>query len=226
MSTFSQGCKHKHVKSVLGIEVVQWVGLPLDDTAYTFHNITLSQGIPYAVSARAFNHVGLRNTLTSNFLQIDTIPPVAGTVYAGCDSHTQVKWSNGQNLTVSWYGFGDKESSLKMYEFAMGTNNISSDIIPFTDVGLSSNLPIPQQLLNHSQSYVFHVRATDNADNSIETKSDPVTVDKTAPLAVTCNKWYNILSVDLNETGSPEIKGDKMILPVSLPMAEHILYTL
>ena len=154
-------------------------------TSYSFTNINLQSGTYcYALLQLSDKADNLGNHWTNGVL-VDTSPPTRGRVNDGQGGRDIVFQRETNILYASWSGFFENETSIHHYELAFGTSQNSSDVQPFTDVGLvtssaSSNLLVSE--LKNGVTYYARVIGFNilGVPSEIAT-SDGVLIDSTPP---------------------------------------------
>lgn len=159
-------------------------------------DINLNGNSAYFVKIRAVDIVGLSSILTSNLFLNDTSPPLAGTIYIGLNPKQNVQWSNGNNVKLSWYGFLGIHADIRSYDVGIGTMDNTTDIRLHTHVGLQNHIYVPGILLEHDETYFFHVRAYDAYLLSADVVSSPLHIDTTPPEAKSCESWEPSIELD------------------------------
>src|SRR5262245_13218250 len=85
------------------------------------NGLTLSTGTTYFVTVRAFNGLGEMSQVTSDGVLVDGTAPVAGTVNDGASTGIDIEFqSSTTTLSANWNGFGDAQSGIAGYEWAIG----------------------------------------------------------------------------------------------------------
>lgn len=102
----------------------------------------LLQPLVYYITVRATSGSGQIVTSSSNGILIDVTPPILSLPIQHYDvsfSRTQPTVYQGNNHTISAsWSFGDPESGIVEYSWAIGTTKFSEDIQMFTNVGLNT----------------------------------------------------------------------------------------
>lgn len=170
----------------------------------------LISGYSYAIDIRAVNEAGNTATASSPGLTVDTTPPLHGSVFDGAvvasalpgnfsakntetpQSATGGCWGvscgHDMNFTASltslsanWGGFEDVESGVVSYQACFGTAPGECDVVPLTDVGLSTQFLVTGLELEHAAAYFATVVADNAAHLSSAVSSNGVVVDITPP---------------------------------------------
>jgi hypothetical protein len=53
-------------------------------------------------------------------ITVDNTPPIAGVVYEGKPGDDDIDYQSDFKIDVSWSGFFDKESGIKLYRYSVG----------------------------------------------------------------------------------------------------------
>jgi hypothetical protein len=98
---------------------------------------------------------------------VDTTPPSALTVRDGTLPGTQL-FNNGTLTTLSsnWGSLNANVSGLLQYEYSIGTTVGATNIVNWTNIGVSVGVTNSSLTLQTSQMYYFNIRVTDNAGNT------------------------------------------------------------
>lgn len=171
------------------ISGIQSVGLA---TNFSWSFPDLEPGVRYFSSVEAVNFVGQSTTLTSDGITIDSTPPEAGIVFTTKFFHDERWLKEESTISASWEGFSDFESSIDRYILSV----IDADqnvIVQDLNVGFLNKYTITDLSLVHGMSYFINVRAVDKAGYSSDiSRSEPITLDKTMPEGLKCNKFSEV----------------------------------
>jgi len=167
-------------------DVVGWTDNGLA-TSVTHTGLTLTDAVTYYFNVKAEDNSGLQSSVASSDGQtVDKSPPAGiSAVYdcqvIGCSSDND--WvGTSETLYVSWATTTDTGSGLAAYWYAIGTATGATDVVDWTDVGLSSSAADYQLSLSEGTTYYTSVKAVDEMDNfTAEVYSDGQTVDTTTP---------------------------------------------
>ncbi|MBI3183425.1 MAG: hypothetical protein HYZ28_14905, partial [Myxococcales bacterium] len=157
-----------------GTEVQGFVDVALS-TSVSATGLTLTSGAKYYVTVRATNGAGLTTVVTSDGVTPDFSGPAGGAVRDGTAADVDVQ-SSASTIDANWDPFGDAESGIAKYEWAIGTFTGGSDIQGFVDVGLSTSASATGLPLVAGATYFVSVRGTNGAGLSTVVVSDGVTV--------------------------------------------------
>ena len=153
--------------------------------SYSFTNISLQSGTHCYALLLLKDSAGNLGNYWSDGVLVDTSPPVSGRVTDGQSGRDVVYQRETNTLHASWSGFYENETLIHHYELAFGTSANTSDVQPFTDVGLvtssaSSNLLVSE--LRNGVKYYARVVAfnTLGVPSKIST-SNGVLIDSTPP---------------------------------------------
>ncbi len=116
-------------------------------TLVTLTGLSLADGQTYYASVTAVSNAGLAATITSEPLIVDSRVPTTGYVWdglaSGPRSHDIECDVFGAPLAATWYGFAAfADLGLDHFEWAVGTTPGGDDVLPFTNVGLASQVRI------------------------------------------------------------------------------------
>ena len=161
--------------------MVSWTNAGANNSA-TITGLSLSEGITYYSSIRAYDAAGNRSSAVStDGITVDITPPVAGGVTDGQGADISFT-ASGNSLEGHWTGFDDGLSGLSYYHAAAGTNIGSWDVVPWTSVSLDTQVVFNGLSLISGQAYYLSVKAYDRAQNASQTaSSNGVVSDQTGP---------------------------------------------
>ena len=170
--------------------------------SYSFTNINLRSGTNcYALLQLKDKAGNLGNYWTDGVL-VDTSPPASGRVTDGQDRRDVAYQSETNILYASWSGFHENESSIHHYELAFGTLQNTSDVQPFTDVGLVTSFPSSNLLVSELRNGVkYYARVVAFNTLGVPSKivtSNGVLIDSTPPtfLSPVSDGVYPYLELD------------------------------
>ena len=143
----------------------------------------LKNGQRFYITIQATNGAGVRTSLSSDGVVVDTSPPDPGVVIDGY--FRDVDYVSGdQDLTARWFDFKDMETGIKYYEIAVcDSRNLANCPQPYVGVNLATNVTIAGLDLDSGVQYQFKVRATNMVGLQSEATSDGFSVDFTPPEA-------------------------------------------
>ena len=167
--------------SVGGDEVISWT--ESDSNSIIFDVKDLNENTVYYSNAIVTDFVGYSTSASSDSFMMDFTSPEQGYLSIG-DSYQ----SDTANVTFSWSGFIDEQSGMKDYQYALGTEPGSDDIIPKTALNLNADfaslsISIGSLSLQVNQTYYGIVYALDKVNNEIFAISDGLTIDRDGPEA-------------------------------------------
>jgi hypothetical protein len=143
---------------------------------------------PVFVRIASINNAKLLVRETKFFrLVADETPPLAGTVYNSKHTGISKRWMSGYDVSISWDGFTDPESSIAGYSVCLGTRPGLCDASVQTLSGasnfLSADLTVKEGL--HSQQLFATVVARNSAfqPQSVNTSGTAFTIDFSPPKA-------------------------------------------
>ena len=170
---------------------------------------SLTNGIRYYGTVQAVNGVGLRISVTTDGIIVDTEEPFAGAVMDGDQLTDRQYQSNTTSLSASWHGFFDRHSFIDHYDFGIGSFPGKDSIASFHNVGLHLYGMVGNLNLASGQTYFAVVVAWDSAGiKSRAVSSDGVTIDITPPKIVSCADFgQNVLT----NFSSSEKKNDSIL---------------
>jgi len=162
--------------------VLPWVDL---DTviATTQTGLSLVNGGTYFGNIKAVDGVGnIAATVSSNGVTVDAVAPVISSLI---EADLNVDWDyqgSDSTFTIVWSG-NDAASGIDYYEYALGTESGSADVVNWTIANLNTSVTIDSLFLEEDrETYYGSVRATDLADNtSAAFSGDGVEVDISPP---------------------------------------------
>lgn len=152
----------------------------------TISGLTLEHDEKYFVTVRATNEAGYSAIASSNGIQVDSTPPVSGSVIDtdGRELEDIDYQPDGTYIYASWDGFEDEESGIVRYRWCAGTAKGTCDIIPETDLGDVTNL-VERQIspaLATGMVVFVTVSAFNGAGGVTRESSNGVKVDSTGPV--------------------------------------------
>ena len=149
----------------------------------TISGLRLNHTGKYFVTVKATDEAGYSATASSNGIQVDSTPPMEGTVRDG-QTLADIDYQGDDTfLFANWDKFQDQESDISRYTWCAGTRRKTCDIIPETDVG--DHKSVGQQILPPLATgmVVFvTVSAYNGAGAVTRISSDGVKIDGTAPV--------------------------------------------
>eukprot|EP01029_Cantina_marsupialis_P002792 TRINITY_DN1266_c0_g2_i3.p1 TRINITY_DN1266_c0_g2~~TRINITY_DN1266_c0_g2_i3.p1 ORF type:complete len:2346 (-),score=956.33 TRINITY_DN1266_c0_g2_i3:295-6780(-) len=143
------------------------------DTVFK-HTITASLGDgTYYFIVRAFDQAGNFVIVSSNGIIVDSSPPIAGSVFDGPSFHNDIDFQQENDVvSASWTDFNDPHSGIRMYRWAIGTEDDAEGVMKFKSVGLSTSAVVKGLSLVSGQKYIVTVEAMNKAKSTIKAKSD------------------------------------------------------
>ena len=145
-------------------------------------DLNLNSEEQYCAIIEGENAAGLKTQVHSNCLLIDRDAPRPGTVNDGTSS--DIDYQSGDAVFHAiWYGFDDgvRGSGLAEYKYKL-TNQNDVSTVPWTSMGLQTNVTISGINLENGNTYYITVRAIDRVGHFTEVKSDGVYIDTTHPV--------------------------------------------
>jgi N-acetylneuraminic acid mutarotase len=126
------------------------------------------------------------NLESSADFRLDTSPPTAGTVLDGNPGDVAYQ-SSATTIQATWSGFGDAESGIAGYEWAIGTTAGGTQTQGFVPVGLSTSTTASSLSLVQGTTYYVTVRATNGVGLQTTATSNGVFVDTVPPVGGVVN---------------------------------------
>ncbi|XP_046345841.2 uncharacterized protein LOC124126446 [Haliotis rufescens] len=111
------------------------------ETRYTAAELILEPNTVYFSNVMVYNKAGLVSWSHSDGVQPDVKPPVSGHVQDGDGLHDIDFQSSPKDISSSWFGFSDTDSTIIKYFWCVGATNDTSDcsIVDWQDVGLHTS---------------------------------------------------------------------------------------
>ena len=137
----------------------------------------------YHASVRATDGVGNASLIArSNGFTIDTDNAVITTIIEGHQTEDWDYQGSDSSFMISWTG-NDAASGINFYEYAVGTEPDSTDIVDWALAGLNTSITIDSLELEEGRDiYYGSIRATDQAGNtSAAFSGDGIEVDISSP---------------------------------------------
>eukprot|EP00118_Oscarella_pearsei_P024194 m.301325 g.301325 ORF g.301325 m.301325 type:complete len:2025 (+) comp40809_c0_seq1:153-6227(+) len=150
-------------------------------TSHIFGSLSLQQNQVYYAKVCATNSARLTTCVHSDGVLIDITQPTDGIVIHGSVQPGIMYQADGKRISAHWYGFKDLESTVDYFEWAIGTEANSTDIMNFTNVGSNVSFTRNIDLVNGEQ-YFVSVVCYNKAGLQIAGVSNGVTVDWTPPV--------------------------------------------
>ncbi len=164
------------------VGVVDWTSV--DTNHIFFHDdLSLNNGVIYHSSVRAADGVGNASLIArSNGFTIDTDNAVITTIIEGHETEDWDYQGSDSSFIISWAG-NDAASGINFYEYAVGTEPDSTDIVDWALAGLNTSIAIDSLELEEGRDiYYGSIRATDQAGNiSAAFSGDGIEVDISSP---------------------------------------------
>ena len=162
-------------------DVIAWT--TSDSSAIHFDLKELSEKTIYYSNARVTDFVGLADSASSNSFQMDVTPPSVGFLSIGDNLYQ----SDSANVKFSWGGFVDDQSGIGDYQYALGTQPGSDDVIARKPVGFDLSGIAAIQVtfgglsLIKNTTYYGTMYAVDKVGNESFAISDGLTIDQDGP---------------------------------------------
>ncbi len=169
-----------------------WTSLALDTTV-SATDLSLFTGESYFFQVRARYAQGVSETGSSDGIVFDATRPVIAAVLDDGEYQTQ-----DESLHVRWSA-SDIGTGISHYRYAVGTRPRMDDVVPWTDVGLVSEVTAQGLSLLTPGYYLVTVQAYDFAGNITTAVSDGISVDAIPPVFLSLY------------TGGPFASSDQML---------------
>ena len=154
-------------------DVKNFTNLSLSTTSLSIANVPLELGTTYFLSLFTVNKAGLSSRTASNGVVIDRTPPNHGTVIAQYVFPKNYDRNRndvpGSSFVVTWTGFTDPESGIKIMSWAVGKDeeavkNLAGDLYAevVTDDSVGG-IVIENQTLVGNETYFACIRARNGA---------------------------------------------------------------
>jgi len=206
-----------------GSDIINWTDEGADTTV-TETGLALTNGDTCFTSIRATDIAGNTSSIsTSDGITVDTDPPIPGTVYDGLAEDED--WINSStSLSANWTGFSDLLSGISIYEYAIGTEIGSSEIVDWSQVGLDSSFSRNDLSLIGGQTYYVSVRSYDSVGNAGDSvNSNGATVDLAPPSVIEFSPESGTL-LSLIESSEIKIKFSEPIVNYDLSLESMISF--
>ncbi|XP_071082513.1 uncharacterized protein [Haliotis cracherodii] len=157
----------------------------LNTTKYTARGLSLQAATVYYSSVLAYNRAGLVSWAHSDGVRVDVLPPVAGRLDDGQEMHDTDYQSSPSEVSASWHGFSDTDSTIITYFWCVGKVNDTTDcsVLGWRETGLhttfTAQLASPLPSGTRLWSKVYAVDAVGHASDVAV--SDGVVIDTSPP---------------------------------------------
>ena len=149
-----------------------------------FYNVTILPKVRYHVTVKIVNGAGLKKTITSDGILLDTTPPTVASQYI-----KDGKSGKDKDFTVDRFAysahweqaFSDGESGVVEYRAGLGTKPGLADVNAFYTVGLKTNLTITGLILESGRVYYVTVVCCNGVGMCVNASSNGLTVDFVPP---------------------------------------------
>ena len=146
--------------------------------------IDIEPGVRYHVTVKAYNRAGLRRTVSSDGIMIDTTPPAVALQFIkdglkGKDvNYTKERFT----FSVHWdQAFVDAESGLAEYRVGLGTKPGSTDTKSMQSIGKQTNITLTGLLLESGRKYYATVVGCNGVGMCVNASSNGALVDFVPP---------------------------------------------
>ena len=165
-------------------DIILWTAVEPSTTSVE-HSLSkpLPSGAVVFIQLRVRNGAGMQSTSISKPLLVDSTAPTDGVVIVGNTLETKYLRKD-ESLIADWSGFGDHESGLSHFKWAVCKAGSRDDCItPFVDVALKATIENSALDIKPGTSYVLIVRAHNKVGLFKETESNQFILDGTPPTA-------------------------------------------
>ncbi len=212
-------------KPVIDDNVIAW--FKGDTNSVSINLIDLIEGLNYYSNARVTDFAGnVSEEVSSDGFQMDLKAPVAGTV-----TKTQIA---PDQIILSWSGFSDQTSGISQYEYSLGSQPGSADIInrTITDENIDSTvIQLNDSLkLTNGNTYYGTIYAADSASNETAATSNKLVYDlyfgepTIADVSHESGSQLNILD-DANITFTVSEPFASFVASIESSVGDSILFT-
>ncbi|KAL4218457.1 hypothetical protein ACF0H5_023192 [Mactra antiquata] len=179
-------------------------------------NKSLTHGEKYVVYTRVWFSADTYAEYTSTPIIVDqTAPSIrkGQTIKVSDITCTKdfdvIDWND--TITACWKDvFSEQQSQITHYTLKMGTSRNADDILPLTNVGLSTSYTMTNLSLSQDTKYFFTVTAYNNVGFYSVTTSDGFIVDITSPVSgavFNSNNYKNLAYQSSNNTMTVSFQG-------------------
>ncbi|MBT3796445.1 MAG: T9SS type A sorting domain-containing protein, partial [Candidatus Marinimicrobia bacterium] len=198
-------------KTAFTDDVIAWFNS--DTNMVTIDLSSLNENIQYYSNAKVTDIAGnISDIKSSAGFKMDYTNPVAGQVSSG-----EPYQANTTSINLNWSGFSDAQSGINHYEYSLGKQPNSGDLITRVNVGLSEYVTINDLDLENNETYYSTIYAVDNVENEISASSAGVTIDNVGPtigvvadgLVEDTDLLNSLTDVSMNWSGFFDINGIK-----------------
>ncbi|SVC67430.1 uncharacterized protein METZ01_LOCUS320284, partial [marine metagenome] len=115
-------------------DIIPW--FTTESNSGSFDLSTFSESVNYFSNSRATDAVGnVSDIVSSDGFQMDLTSPVLGIV-----SNGELYQTDTTLVTLSWSGFSDTPSGISHYEYSLGTQPGTGNVVARTNVGLAESI--------------------------------------------------------------------------------------
>jgi M6 family metalloprotease-like protein len=165
-----------------GTDVAAWTDNGTNTTV-TKTGLTLADGQAYYFTVKSENGSGLQSAaVQSNGQVVDTSAPAAPVLVSDGIGSDSVYAPYATQLSANWAPSSDPHSGIAHYWYAIGTSLGGTEVVNWSDVGVSTYVTRTGLSLTQGQTYYFSVKAENGAGlQSGATNSNGAQVDATSP---------------------------------------------
>lgn len=153
-----------------------------------WHPLASRDGLQYFFTVEATNGAGLKQSVSSDGIIVDTSPPVISDIYHGVEKADKnaahvMSQSVGDQLQFCWDKPYDEESGISSVKWCAGTSNNSCDIISLTSVDprdVCVRYSMSKSLMSGTIAFIM-LLVTNGAGITSEVVTLPLLIDTTPP---------------------------------------------
>ena len=149
-----------------------------------FFNVTISPKVRYHVSVTVINGAGLKKTITSDGILLDTTPPTVTSQFIKDGESGKDKNFTTERFEFSAHweqAFEDAESGVIEYRVGLGTTPSVANVKRFCSVGSQTNFTITGLNLESGRVYYVTVLGCNGVGMCVKASSNGATVDYVPP---------------------------------------------
>ncbi|MFL3052157.1 MAG: LamG-like jellyroll fold domain-containing protein [Candidatus Neomarinimicrobiota bacterium] len=156
-------------------DVVSW--FKSDSSQAMVDLANLAENVQFYSNARIYDLAGnVSEVSASNGFKIDRTRPQSGSVSTG--SNYQF---DASSMEISWSGFSDSGSGIERFEYALGTQPGSGDVVSRANANLSESVNLNDLTLEDGVTYYASVFAVDSVGNE-SFASSSIIIDQSPPV--------------------------------------------
>ena len=174
----------KDVKLFEDIRVLSQTMMESEMSYVKFYNLTIIPNKRYHVTVKIINGAGLKKTITSDGILLDTTPPRVASQYIKDGKNGKDKNFTKERFAYSAHweqAFSDVESGVVEYRAGLGTKPGLADVEAFYTLGLQTNLTMTGLILESGRVYYVTVVCCNGVGMCANASSNGLTVDFVPP---------------------------------------------